>query len=100
MELSVYLPTATRVVSDIIQDDEGGGLVKPRIEGKTFGVVFNSWKAMTALSDMIADRLMELGAKEVIKYAIPHGTGCEAAPGEFLDDIAANVDGAICGLGN
>jgi hypothetical protein len=76
----------------------------PSVAGNVIGVVTNHWRSMEVLSDAIADRLRELGAKEVVRVEIPRGGYAkgalqQASPG-LLDEIARKVDGAVVGLGN
>ena len=74
------------------------------MQGSAFAVFRNGWQSMELLSDAIAERLRELGAKDVIDIHIPDGGYPEGASQQanpaFLDEIAGRVDGAVFGLGN
>jgi hypothetical protein len=76
----------------------------PSVAGNVIGVVTNHWRSMEVLSDAIANRLHELGAKEVVRVEIQRGAYAEGALQQasptLLDEIASRVSGAVVGLGN
>jgi hypothetical protein len=109
MPLEVYKPVATtkRSIGGDSDQEEALGSEKPRrpdVRGKTFAVMRNGWKSMELLTDAIGDRLVQVGAKGVVKVHIPdgghpEGASQQAAP-DLLDSIAGRVDGTVFGLGN
>ena len=74
------------------------------IEGNTFAVLRNGWKAMEVLSGTIRDQLLSLGAKDVHDYVIAEGGhdggAVQQAPPEVLEAIASQCAGAVSGLGH
>jgi hypothetical protein len=109
MPLEVYKPIAAakRSIGGDNDLEEALGSAKPRrpdVQGKSFAVMRNGWKSMELLTDAISDRLMQVGAREVVKVHIPDGgyaggASQQAAP-DLLDSIAGRVDGTVFGLGN
>lgn len=107
MSIEVYKPLATR--QRVPTESAAPELPltarrAPNVAGQAFAVMHNSWQSMYRLADAIADRLLELGATNVVKVEIPHGGYPEgatqqASPG-LLDSIAGQVTGAVFGLGN
>ncbi|MCU1461687.1 MAG: hypothetical protein JWO37_1762 [Acidimicrobiales bacterium] len=80
-------------------EPEGEAVAAPErhsLVGAVVGIVDNG--KMLKLGEAIERRLLALGAAEVRRFRAPRYT--DLATAEFLDDIAANVAGAVTGLGN
>jgi hypothetical protein len=107
MSIEVYKPLATRhsQAPDVAEARSTTEPAAPRsIAGATFAVLHNHWQAMYRLTDAIADRLIELGASDVLKLEIPtggypEGASQQASP-RLLDMVAGRAGGAVFGLGN
>lgn len=101
--MDVYLPGPSRRVvpppNAVVADAEENrsGIVRPEIAGGTFAILDNGWDVMEELTAAMTAELYDRGAAEVIRYPVFVGGPVEP---EFLDEIAAKVAGAICGLGN
>jgi hypothetical protein len=67
------------------------------LRGARVAVLDNGWTSMDVISEILADELRGLGAAEVRHYETPHSRPSAV---ELLDEIAANTDAAIVGLGN
>jgi hypothetical protein len=94
--MDVYLPIATRLPAR--EPPPPAATQLPfSIAGKAFAVLDNGWKAMDGLTSAVTSRLFELGARDVVRLRVPTGG---PSPSAFLDEIAAKVAGAVCGLGN
>lgn len=98
--MQYYLPKPTRHVVPSV--NEGPQRVPvprqpPPIAGKAFAILDNGWDVMDELTAALTERLEHLGASEVLR--IPVFVGGPVEP-DFLDEIAAKVAGAVCGLGN
>lgn len=76
----------------------------PLISGNKFAILSNGWHSMTVISSAIKERLTELGAVDVREIVVDEkdykDRAIQQAPAELLDTIAADVAGAISGLGN
>jgi hypothetical protein len=107
MSIEVYKPLATRhrLASGAAELSRAAApAVPPAIAGSTFAVLHNHWQAMYRLTDAIAERLLELGATDVLKVEIPtggypEGASQQASP-RLLDMVAGRAGGAVFGLGN
>jgi hypothetical protein len=107
MRIEVYKPLATRHMVPAVAGVPAGKTgrpLRPAVAGNVFAVLHNHWQAMYRLADAIADRLLELGASNVMKVEIPtggypEGASQQASP-QLLDAVAAQARGAVFGLGN
>jgi hypothetical protein len=107
LSIEVYKPFATRhhAVSRAAAPSRLAAPARPpAIAGNTFAVLHNHWQAMYRLTDAIAERLLELGATDVLKVEIPtggypEGASQQASP-RLLDMVAGRAGGAVFGLGN
>jgi hypothetical protein len=70
--------------------------ISRNLVGEAVGIVDNG--KLLNLGAMIEEELLRLGALEVKRFRAPRYT--DLASTEFLDDIAAQVAGAVTGLGN
>jgi hypothetical protein len=74
----------------------------PPIAGNGFAILTNGWTGWYVLSDHLAKRLKDAGARDVFvveREQISNGA-MRPDDDQFLDDLAAKVSGAIAGLGN
>jgi hypothetical protein len=75
------------------------GKLAPRLShlnGKTIGIISNSWQCMTTLSDQFAIDITERYGAEAIRITSPT---LSAMPTEMLEHIKNHCDGVIVGMG-
>lgn len=96
---TVHRPPSERKVSPSKADARSDHA--PAIEGQAIVIVINAWKSMYVLSEAIADRLRELGAKTVkIEHSGYSEGSIHQVPPEVIDKIGSNATAALVGLGN
>lgn len=89
---TLVLPTPSRF--DVL---EGEPIRLSSLEGQTIGVFNNGWACMDELGQLIEDELRGRGASEVVHVRTPHSM---PMPKQHLGERAAEMAGAITGLGN
>jgi hypothetical protein len=67
------------------------------LKGARVAVLDNGWTSMDVIAEMLTKELRGLGATDVRHYQTPHS---RPSPVQLLEEIAANSDAAIVGLGN
>jgi hypothetical protein len=70
--------------------------ISRNLVGEVVGIVDNG--KLLNLGIMLEEELLRLGAREVKRFRAPRYT--DLASPEFLDEISAQVAGAVTGLGN
>lgn len=78
-----------------------GGLVAPRLsslDGRTIGLVNNSWRCMNVVADELTRRLKsDHGVVEIVERRI---SAAQTLPPPMVEEIAGACDAVIVGIGN
>lgn len=69
----------------------------PSLDGRTVGLVNNSWRCMHVIADQLTRRLVELGAARVVERRI---SAAQTLPEPLLEELASTCDAVVVGIGN
>jgi len=67
------------------------------LKGKRIAYLNNGWTSMTKIGRRIEGPLKALGVSELVVIDVPRN---KEPPGNLLDDVAREFDGAIVGMAN
>jgi hypothetical protein len=67
------------------------------VNGRTIGIVNNSWRCMNVIADELAALLTEQGAERIVERRI---SAAQTLPDDMLAEMAADCDAVVVGIGN
>jgi hypothetical protein len=67
------------------------------VNGRTIGIVNNSWRCMNVIADELTALLTERGAVRIVERRI---SAAQTLPDDMLAELAADCDAVVVGIGN